>query len=166
MAVTPSAQYSVTIRVEMDGQPTDLLGQLTTAIGAVGGDIGAIDLVGTGYNTLIRELVVNASDQEHADAIVAAAGGLDGVRVLSSFDRTFRMHQGGKIEMTVRVPLENRDDLSAAYMPGVARVCKAIAEDRQKAFDFTLKRNMVAVITNGTAVSGLGDIAARPPACR
>jgi malate dehydrogenase (oxaloacetate-decarboxylating) len=160
LAVTPSAQYSVTIRVEMDGQPTDLLGQLTTAIGAVGGDIGAIDLVGTGYNTLIRELVVNASDQEHADAIVAAAGGLDGVRVVSSFDRTFRMHQGGKIEMTVRVPLENRDDLSAAYMPGVARVCKAIAEDRQKAFDFTLKRNMVAVITNGTAVLGLGDIGA------
>ena len=160
LAVTPSAQYSVTIRVEMDSQPTDLLGQLTMAIGAVGGDIGAIDLVGTGYNTLIRELVVNASDQEHADAIVAAAGGLDGVRVLSSFDRTFRMHQGGKIEMTVRVPLENRDDLSMAYMPGVARVCRAIAEDRQKAFDFTIKRNTVAVVTDGTAVLGLGDIGA------
>ena len=79
LAVTPSAQYSVTIRVEMDSQPTDLLGQLTMAIGAVGGDIGAIDLVGTGYGSVIRELVVNASDQEHADAIVAAAGGLDGV---------------------------------------------------------------------------------------
>ena len=160
MAVTPSAQYSVTLRVEMDSAKTDLLGQLTTAIGNVGGDIGAIDLVGTGHRTLIRELVVNASDQEHADAIVAAAGGLDGVRVVSSFDRTFRMHQGGKIEMTTRVPLETRDDLSTAYMPGVARVCRAIAEDRSKAFEFTLKRNMVAVITNGTAVLGLGDIGA------
>ena len=160
MAVTPSAQYSVTLRVEMDAAQTDLLGRLTTAIGAVGGDIGAIDLVGSGYQTVIRELVVNASDQEHADAIVAAAGGLDGVAVLSSFDRTFRMHQGGKIQMTTRIPLENRDDLSIAYMPGVARVCQAIADDRSKAFDYTIKRNMVAVITNGTAVLGLGDIGA------
>ena len=160
LAVTPSAQYSITLRVEMDSTQADLLGQLTTAIGAVGGDIGAIDLVGTGYGSLIRELVVNASDQDHADAIVAAAEGLDGVKVLSSFDRTFRMHQGGKIEMTTRVPLETRDDLSIAYMPGVARVCRAIAEDRNLAFDLTLKRNMVAVITNGTAVLGLGDIGA------
>ncbi|WP_246496348.1 NAD-dependent malic enzyme [Miltoncostaea marina] len=160
MAVTPSAQYSVTLRVEMDSAQPGLLGRLTTAIGEVGGDIGAIDLVGAAFGTTIRELVVNASDQEHADAIVAAAGGLDGVTVLSSFDRTFRMHQGGKIAMTTRVPLETRDDLSVAYMPGVARVCGAIAEDRSKAFDFTLKRNMVAVITNGTAVLGLGDIGA------
>jgi malate dehydrogenase (oxaloacetate-decarboxylating) len=160
LAVTPSAQYSVTLRVEMDAGQTDLLGRLTTAIGAVGGDIGAIDLVGSGYQTVIRELVVNASDQEHADSIVAAAGGLDGVSVLSSFDRTFRMHQGGKIQMTTRIPLENRDDLSIAYMPGVARVCQAIADDRSKAFDYTIKRNMVAVITNGTAVLGLGDIGA------
>jgi len=160
LAVTPSAQYSVTIRVEMEAAQTDLLGRLTTAIGAVGGDIGAIDLVGTGFKTVIRELVVNASDQDHAGAIVAAAEGLEGVTVLSSFDRTFRMHQGGKIQMTTRVPLENRDDLSVAYVPGVARVCKAIAEDRSKAFDFTIKRNMVAVITNGTAVLGLGDIGA------
>ena len=160
MAVTPSAQYSVTLRVEMDSAKTDLLGQLTTAIGAVGGDIGAIDLTGSGFQTTIRELIVNASDEDHAAAIVAAAEGLDGVTVLSSFDRTFRMHQGGKIQMTTRVPLENRDDLSVAYMPGVARVCTAIAEDRSKAFDFTIKRNMVAVITNGTAVLGLGDIGA------
>jgi malate dehydrogenase (oxaloacetate-decarboxylating) len=160
LAVTPSAQYSVTLRVEMDSAKTDLLGQLTTAIGAVGGDIGAIDLTGSGFQTTIRELIVNASDEDHAAAIVAAAEGLDGVTVLSSFDRTFRMHQGGKIQMTTRVPLENRDDLSVAYMPGVARVCTAIAEDRSKAFDFTIKRNMVAVITNGTAVLGLGDIGA------
>jgi malate dehydrogenase (oxaloacetate-decarboxylating) len=160
LAVTPSAQYSVTLRVEMESAQTDLLGRLTTAIGAAGGDIGAIDLVGSGYRTVIRELVVNASDEDHAEAIVAAAAGLDGVTVVSSFDRTFRMHQGGKIQMTTRVPLENRDDLSIAYMPGVARVCAAIAEDRSKVFDYTIKRNMVAVITNGTAVLGLGDIGA------
>ncbi len=160
MAVTPSAQYSVTLRVEMDAGQTDLLGRLTTAIGAVGGDIGAIDLVGSGFQTVVRELIVNASDEDHAAAVVAAASGLDGVTVLSSFDRTFRMHQGGKIQMTTRIPLEDRDDLSIAYMPGVARVCKAIADDRSKVFDYTIKRNMVAVITNGTAVLGLGDIGA------
>jgi malate dehydrogenase (oxaloacetate-decarboxylating) len=160
LAVTPSAQYSVTLRVDMDARQPGLLGELTTAIGAVGGDIGAIDLVGTGHRSLIREIVVNAGDQEHADAIVAAASGLDGVTVLSSYDRTFQMHRGGKIEMTSRVPLRNREDLSIAYMPGVARVCRAIAEDRLKAHELTLKRNMVAVITNGTAVLGLGDIGA------
>ncbi|MGD9694774.1 MAG: NAD-dependent malic enzyme [Thermoleophilia bacterium] len=160
MAVTPSAQYSITLRVEMDSVQTDLLGRLTTAIGAVGGDIGAIDLVGTEHDAVVRELVVNASDQDHAAQIVSAAEGVEGVRVQSSFDRTFRMHQGGKIEMTTRIPLETRDDLSVAYMPGVARVASAIAEDRDKAFDLTIKRNMVAVITNGTAVLGLGDIGA------
>jgi malate dehydrogenase (oxaloacetate-decarboxylating) len=160
VAVTPSAQYSVTLRVEMDARQPGLLGQLTTAIGEVGGDIGAIDLVGTSHRALVREIVVNAGDQEHADRIVATASALDGVNVVSSFDRTFRMHRGGKIEMTSRVPLRNREDLSIAYMPGVARVCRAISEDRLKAHELTLKRNMVAVITNGTAVLGLGDIGA------
>ncbi|MEQ8833339.1 MAG: NAD-dependent malic enzyme [Miltoncostaeaceae bacterium] len=160
MAVTPSAQYSVTIRVEIASQPADLLGRLTRAIGEVGGDIGAIDLVGTGYGSTVRELVVNASDLEHAERIVAAAEGIEGVHVLAHFDRTFRMHEGGKIEMVSRVPLEDRDDLSVAYMPGVARVSRAIADDPLRAFDLTMKSNMVAVITNGTAVLGLGDIGA------
>ncbi len=160
MAVTPSAQYSITMRVEIEAGQPDLFGQLTSAISEVGGDIGAVDLVSAGYHSTTRELVINAGDPEHAEKIVAAAGGIDGVKVLSSFDRTFRMHVGGKIEMVTRMPLESRGDLSVAYMPGVARVCRAIAEDRDKAFELTLKRNMVAVITNGTAVLGLGDIGA------
>jgi malate dehydrogenase (oxaloacetate-decarboxylating) len=160
VAVTPSAQYSVTLRVEIEAGQPDLFGQLTTAIGEVHGDIGAVDLVGSTYHSIIRELVINASDPEHAERIVGVAEALDGVKVLSSFDRTFRMHQGGKIEMVARMPLETRADLSTAYMPGVARVCRAIAEDRDNAFELTLKRNMVAVITNGTAVLGLGDIGA------
>jgi malate dehydrogenase (oxaloacetate-decarboxylating) len=105
-------------------------------------------------------MVVDASDAEHADRIVEAARGVKGVRVLSHFDRTFRMHQGGKIEMYNRIPLQTREDISIAYMPGVARVARAIAESPERAFDLTLKRNMVAVITNGTAVLGLGDIGA------
>ncbi len=160
LAVTPSAQYSITLRVEIEAGQPDLFGQLTSAITEVGGEIGAVDLVSAGYHASTRELVINAGDPEHAEKIVAAAGGIDGVKVLSSFDRTFRMHAGGKIEMVTRMPLETRADLSTAYMPGVARVCRAIAEDRERALDYTLKRNMVAVITNGTAVLGLGDIGA------
>jgi malate dehydrogenase (oxaloacetate-decarboxylating) len=157
---TPSAQYSITMRVELDASQPGLFGQLAVAINGVGGDIGAVDLVSADASRVVRELSVNASDQDHAESILAAARGLDGVRVVSSYDRTFRMHHGGKIEMDTRLPLETREDLSIAYMPGVARVCRAIADDRSKVFELTLKRNMVAVITNGTAVLGLGDIGA------
>jgi malate dehydrogenase (oxaloacetate-decarboxylating) len=157
---TPSAQYSVTIRVELEAGQPNLFGQLATAINGVGGDVGAVDIVSADHHKIVRDIVVNASDQDHADEILAAAGGLDGVTVISSYDRTFRLHHGGKIEMATRIPLKDREDLSIAYMPGVAEVCKAIAADPSKAFDLTLKRNMVVVITNGTAVLGLGDIGA------
>ncbi|HWH15717.1 MAG TPA: NAD-dependent malic enzyme [Miltoncostaeaceae bacterium] len=160
MAVTPSAQYSVTLRVEFDSRDPGAFSRLATAIGAEGGDIGAVDLVSTGSHSVVREIVVNASDLEHAERITEVARGLDGATLLDSWDRTFRMHRGGKIELYGRLPLEDRDDLSVAYMPGVAQVCRAIAEDRERVFDYTLKRNMVAVITNGTAVLGLGDIGA------
>jgi malate dehydrogenase (oxaloacetate-decarboxylating) len=160
LAVTPSAQYSVTLRIEIDSRDHGAFSRLATAIGEIGGDIGAVDLVSTARHTVVREIVVNASDIDHAERIVAAARAQDGVTVLDSWDRTFRLHRGGKIELFGRLPLETRDDLSLAYMPGVAEVCTAIADDRDKVFDYTIKRNMVAVITNGTAVLGLGDIGA------
>jgi len=160
VAVTPSAAYSVTIRVETDSTSPGAFGRLTSAVSALGGEIGAVDVISAAHDRIVRDMVVDASDVEHAEQIVAAAREVEGVRVLSYFDRTFRMHQGGKLEMYNRIPLETREDLSIAYMPGVARVCKAIAEDPSRAFDLTLKRNMVAVITNGTAVLGLGDIGA------
>ncbi|MFN8123164.1 MAG: malic enzyme-like NAD(P)-binding protein [Thermoleophilia bacterium] len=160
MAVTPSAQYSVTLRVETDSRDTGAFGRLVTAIDATGGDIGAVDLVSTGHGTAVREIVVNAGGEDHAEQIIDAVRGVEGVTLLDSWDRTFRMHKGGKIELHGRLPLETREDLSLAGLPGVAEVCQAIAEDRDKVFDYTLKRNMVAVITNGTAVLGLGDIGA------
>jgi malate dehydrogenase (oxaloacetate-decarboxylating) len=160
LAVTPSAQYSVTLRIEIDSRDHGAFTRLATAIGEIGGDIGAVDLVSTAQHAVVREIVVNARDIDHAEQIVAAARAQDGVSVLDSWDRTFRLHRGGKIELFGRLPLETRDDLSLAYMPGVAEVCKAIADDRDKVFDYTIKRNMVAVITNGTAVLGLGDIGA------
>ncbi len=160
MATTPSAQYSITIRVRFDSRQKGAFAQLTSAIGDAGGGIAAVDTVGSDHRGVTRELVVNASDLEGADAILAAVGGIDGITVLESWDRTFKMHQGGKIELEARVPLDDRDDMSVAAMPGVAQVCRAIADDPDKAFELTLKSNMVAVITNGTAVLGLGDIGA------
>jgi malate dehydrogenase (oxaloacetate-decarboxylating) len=160
VAVTPSAQYSVTLRVEFDSRHPGAFGRLATAIGAVGGDIGAVDLVSTGATGVVRDIVVNASDLEHAERITEVARAEDGVTLLDSWDRTFRMHRGGKIELFGRLPLEELEDLAVAYMPGVGQVCRAIAEDRERVFDYTIKKNMVAVITNGTAVLGLGDIGA------
>jgi malate dehydrogenase (oxaloacetate-decarboxylating) len=154
---TPSAQYSITIRVEIDHKP-GMLGQVAGAIGGAGGIIGAVDLVEVSDQKLLRDITVDAADQSHWDAIIAAIDELDGARVVDTTDRTFLLHVGGKIEMRNKQPLKTRDDLSMAYTPGVARVCQAIADDRDKAFQYTIKRNTVAVVSDGTAVLGMGDI--------
>ncbi|HEX7299931.1 MAG TPA: NAD-dependent malic enzyme [Solirubrobacteraceae bacterium] len=157
MSVTPSAQYSLTIRLEIAHRP-GMLGQVASAIGRAGGIIGAVDLVEVSDDVLLRDITVDAAGQEQWDAIIAALDELDGVRVVDTTDRTFLLHVGGKIEQRNKHPLRTRDDLSMAYTPGVARVCQAIAADRDKAFQYTIKRNTVAVVSDGTAVLGLGDI--------
>jgi malate dehydrogenase (oxaloacetate-decarboxylating) len=157
MSATPSAQFSLTIRVEIAHRP-GMLGQVASAIGKAGGIIGAVDLVQVSDDTLLRDITIDAADQEQWDAITRALDELDGVRVVDTTDRTFLLHVGGKIEMRNKHPLRTRDDLSMAYTPGVARVCMAIADDRDKAFQYTIKRNTVAVVSDGTAVLGLGDI--------
>jgi malate dehydrogenase (oxaloacetate-decarboxylating) len=157
MSITPSAQFSLTIRLEIAHQP-GMLGQVASAIGRAGGTIGAVDLVEVSEDKLLRDITVDAGDQEQWDAITAALDALDGVRVVDTTDRTFLLHVGGKIEQRNKHPLRTRDDLSMAYTPGVARVCQAIAADRDKAFQYTIKRNTVAVVSDGTAVLGLGDI--------
>ncbi len=156
MSTTPSAQYSLTLRVEIDHKP-GMLGQVAGAIGGAGGVIGAVDLVEVGER-LIRDITVDAAGREHWAAIVAAIDAVEGARVIDTTDRTFLLHVGGKIELRNKHPLRSRDDLSMAYTPGVARVCEAIAEDPDKAYQYTIKRNTVAVVTDGTAVLGLGDI--------
>ena len=153
---TPSAQYSLTIRVEIDDRP-GMLGRVAGAIGEAGGTIGAVDLVEVGER-LVRDVTVDANDADHWDEILGAINGVDGAQVIDATDRTFLLHVGGKIEQHNKHPLKTRDDLSMAYTPGVARVCSAIAEDRDKAFQYTIKRNTVAVVSDGTAVLGLGDI--------
>jgi malate dehydrogenase (oxaloacetate-decarboxylating) len=156
VSLPTQAQYSLTIRVEIVHRP-GALGRILTAIGAAGGSIGAVDLIGVESERTLRDITVDAPDQAAWDAILAAIADAGG-RVVDATDRTFLLHVGGKIEQHNKVPVKTRDDLSMAYTPGVARVCEAIAGDREKAFQFTIKRNTVAVVTDGTAVLGLGDI--------
>jgi malate dehydrogenase (oxaloacetate-decarboxylating) len=160
VSATPSAQYRLTIRVKLDDE-RGMLGSVTSAIGAAGGMVGAVDLVEVDEGHSLRDIVVDASDRDHWGRIVAAIEALDGAEVIDTTDRTFLLHVGGKIEQHNKHPLKTRDDLSMAYTPGVARVCLAIAEDEDKAFQYTIKRNTVAVVSDGTAVLGLGDIGPR-----
>jgi malate dehydrogenase (oxaloacetate-decarboxylating) len=157
MENTPSASYSLTLRIKLASR-TGTLGELTTAIGRAGGDIGAIDIVTVGADSVIRDISVNAGSSEHGKKIVEAVTNVDGVEIINVSDPTFLMHLGGKIEVVSKVPLKTRADLSMAYTPGVARVCEAIAKDPEKAFTLTIKKNTVAVVSDGTAVLGLGDI--------
>jgi malate dehydrogenase (oxaloacetate-decarboxylating) len=154
-----SAQFSVTVRVELDARH-EPLGKLTAQIAEAGGALQGVDLVpGAGAEgKRVREFTIDARDQAHWEEILRAIGSTRGARVLGYVDRTMQMHRGGKIALQNKYPLKTRDDLSMAYTPGVARVCQEIAADRTKAFEFTIKRNTVAVVSDGSAVLGLGDI--------
>lgn len=152
-----SPSYSLTIRVSIDNRP-GALGRLTTAIGEVGGNIGAVDIVSASPTVLVRDITVNAHDEAHARVIVDGVNVIPGISVVHVSDRTFLVHLGGKIEVVGKIPVKTRDDLSMAYTPGVARVCLAISEDPAKAWNLTIKRNTVAVVSDGSAVLGLGNI--------
>ena len=155
--VRPSASYSLTIRTETGNTP-GTLGRVATAIGEEGGDIGAIDIVTVTGGKIVRDITVAARDEAHGRAIVERLGQVDDVRVVNCSDRTFLVHLGGKIEVTGRVPVKTRDDLSMVYTPGVARVCLAIRDEPASQWNLTVKRHMVAVVTDGSAVLGLGNI--------
>ncbi|MFO7173102.1 MAG: NAD-dependent malic enzyme [Bacillota bacterium] len=135
-----------------------VFGSLAAAIGAAGGDIMAVDLIQAGKESVIRDVTVGVESPDHGERVIAAVSALPGVRVINVSDRVFLAHLGGKIEVNPRIPIKNRDDLSMVYTPGVARVCTAIHQDPAKVFQLTMKRNTVAVVTDGTAVLGLGDI--------
>jgi malate dehydrogenase (oxaloacetate-decarboxylating) len=156
-SLSQSAQFSIILRVELLRRPGSL-GRLTSAIGEAGGQIGAIDILVQAEDKTLREITVDCSDREHWDEVVRVVESLDDVSVIEVTDRTFELHRGGKIYTGLKVPLKTRDDLSMAYTPGVARVCNEIAADPDKAFQYTIKKNTVAVVSDGTAVLGLGDI--------
>jgi malate dehydrogenase (oxaloacetate-decarboxylating) len=153
--VSPS--FSATLRVRLEDEP-GAFAKLAAAIGAAGGSLGAIDIVRVDATTKTRDVTVSAANEGHLHAIVESVRAVDGIEVLHVSDRTFLMHLGGKIEIASKVPLKTRDDLSMAYTPGVARVSEAIADDPDAAWNLTIKRNTVAVVSDGTAVLGLGDI--------
>ncbi len=157
--LTPNPSYSVAIRFQTPNHP----GTLTLVIQAVselGGNLGQIDLLEQTREISVREMTIDASSAEHAESIIQSVKALSNVVVLSAIDRTFKMHLGGKITVNSRVPLTHPSDLAMAYTPGVGRVCMAIAEDPDKVYEYTIKQNMVAIVTDGSAVLGLGNLGA------
>ena len=157
MESATSPSYSLALRIKLTNRP-GILGRLTTTIGQAGGNIEAIDVVDVSRDFITRDVTVNAVSETHGAAIVEVVQKVEGIQVIHVSDRTFLMHLGGKIEVVSKTPLKTRADLSMAYTPGVARVCEAIRQDPDKVFTLTIKKNMVAVVSDGTAVLGLGDI--------
>ncbi|KRE33989.1 NAD-dependent malic enzyme [Paenibacillus sp. Soil724D2] len=148
---------SIILRVELQTEAVHF-GQLITVITENGGDVIAIDVIQTGPNWTVRDITVTASEQIQLEAVTSAIKLLQGVKLVHVSDRTFLLHLGGKIEMKPKVPIQNRDDLSRVYTPDVARVCMAIHEKQENAYKLTIKRNTVAVVSDGSAVLGLGNI--------
>ncbi|MHB1803153.1 MAG: NAD-dependent malic enzyme, partial [Actinomycetes bacterium] len=157
MTVQHHAGTNLILRLELENSIATF-GKLTKAIGEAGGDIVAVDVIHVTKTTAVRDVTVQAFDHAHGQTIVQALQALPGVNVANVSDRTFLLHLGGKISIHPKSPVKNRDDLSRVYTPDVARVCAAIQEDPSKAFQLTIKRNTVAIVTDGTAVLGLGDI--------
>ena len=157
VASTPSISYSITVRLELPAGG-GAISQLTTAVEGSGGTVTALDVTASGHDRLRIDVTCAASDTGHADRIVEALRALEGVAVHKVSDRTFLMHLGGTIEMASKHPIRNRDDLSMVYTPGVARVCEAIVANPEDVRRLTIKRNAVAVVTDGSAVLGLGNI--------
>ncbi|MEE4542217.1 NAD-dependent malic enzyme [Streptomyces sp. V4-01] len=157
MATAPSVSYSITVRLEVPASGT-AVGRLTTAVESSGGSVTGLDVTASGHEKLRIDVTIAATSTEHADEIVGKLRSIEGVAIGKVSDRTFLMHLGGKIEMQSKHPIRNRDDLSMIYTPGVARVCMAIAENPEDARRLTIKRNSVAVVTDGSAVLGLGNI--------
>ena len=155
-----SPSYAITIRLRYSDSP-GAMGKITTAIGEADGAIGAVDIVNIRGGKISRDFTVNARDVDHGKRIVEHLPTVEEVEVVHTSDRVFLMHLGGKIEVLPKMPIKTRDDLSMAYTPGVARVCNAIAEDPDSSFALTIRQNTVAVVSDGSAVLGLGNIGPR-----
>jgi malate dehydrogenase (oxaloacetate-decarboxylating) len=154
-----SPSYSFTVRLEYANEP-GMLGKIASLIGAEGGSIGAVDIVRMTGGYITRDFTIYAGNIEHAQSILKSLRQTPGVKVIKYSDRTFLLHLGGKISIQPKIPIRTRDDLSMAYTPGVARVCEAIVAQPEDVFNLTIKRNTVAVVTDGSAVLGLGNIGA------
>lgn len=152
-----ATSHSIIVRVDIAKNGSGLSSIFTT-IQHLGGQVGAIDIVKVQDDVMTRDITIDTSSEEHAHQIITHLKALDGIEVRNVSDRTFLLHLGGKIEIKSKIKITHRDQLSMAYTPGVARVCMAIHDDPEKALNLTIKHNTVAVVTDGTAVLGLGDI--------
>ncbi|MBV8363418.1 MAG: NAD-dependent malic enzyme, partial [Candidatus Eremiobacteraeota bacterium] len=157
MAATAPIGFTVIMRLEMPNEPGSF-GMLASAIGDAGGIIGAVDMGSVSRSVVVRDVTITVPSEATADAVRRAVEKIEGVKVVFVSDSTFLAHIGGKIQMEPKIPVKTRQDLSMVYTPGVARVSMAIAADPRKAFQLSIKRNTVGVVTDGTAVLGLGDI--------
>jgi len=157
MLRTPGPGYSILVRLEIPNKP-GMFARVARAIGRAGGSIGSIDIAAFRKETLIRDIVINAADLETGQRLVDEIRRIHGIIIMNVADRTFMAHHGGKIEIRNKLPLTNRDDLSMAYTPGVARICTAIHENPARVYELTIKKNAVAIVTDGSAVLGLGNI--------
>ncbi|NJL60885.1 MAG: NAD-dependent malic enzyme [Methylacidiphilales bacterium] len=157
--LTPNSSFSLTIRLEIPNR-VGMLASVTQAIASNGGNLGQIDLIEQTRAISTRDLTIDAASTEHAEMIVQAVKQLPDIKVLDVYDRTFNLHRGGKISVTSRIQIKSVSDLAMAYTPGVGRVCKAIAQNPEEVYNFTIKRNTVAIVTDGSAVLGLGNLGA------
>lgn len=155
--LTPNSSFSLTIRLEIPNR-VGMLASVTQAIATSGGNLGQIDLIEQTRNISIRDVTVDASSTEHAEMIVEAVKALPHIHVKQVYDRTFNLHRGGKISICSRIHLKSVSDLAMAYTPGVGRICKAIAQDPEEVYNLTIKQNTVAIVTDGSAVLGLGNL--------
>ncbi|GAP97059.1 malic enzyme-like NAD(P)-binding protein [Leptolyngbya sp. NIES-2104] len=157
--LTPNSSFSLTIRFQVPNRP-GMLASVTKAISTLGGSMGQIDLIEQTRDISMRDITVDAASTEHAETIVQAVKDLPHIKVLDVYDRTFTLHRGGKISVVSKIPLRGQADLAMAYTPGVGRICTAIAQDPKRVYELTVKQNMVAIVTDGSAVLGLGNLGA------
>lgn len=155
--LTPNSSYSLTIRFQGPNR-AGMLASVTQAIAKAGGSLGQINLVEQTRQVSIREITVDASSSEHAETLTQVVQSLPDIKVLKVYDRTFQLHEGGKIHVEPKIPMQHQSDLAMAYTPGVGRICNAIAKNPEDVYRLTVKGNMVAIVTDGSAVLGLGNL--------
>lgn len=155
--LTPNSSFSVTLRLKIPNR-VGMLASVTQAIALTGGNIGQIDLIEQNRHDSIRDITVDAASGEHGETIVNSVKELADIQIINVYDRTFNLHEGGKISIASRIPLKTVADLAMAYTPGVGRICQAIAQKPEEVYRLTIKQNTVAIVTDGSAVLGLGNL--------
>ncbi|OBU77770.1 NAD-dependent malic enzyme [Cylindrospermopsis raciborskii S07] len=155
--LTPNSSFSVTLRLKIPNR-VGMLASVTQAIALTGGNIGQIDLIEQNRHNSIRDITVDAASGEHGETIVNSVKELTDIQVINVYDRTFNLHEGGKISIASRIPIKTVSDLAMAYTPGVGRICQAIAQKPEEVYRLTIKQNTVAIVTDGSAVLGLGNL--------